>query len=580
MKNLFLALSFVLSLSASADTFTTHYDLDKPADGATNWGPAVRDNYDLIDTQMFVNATTTSDHIALATGAHKASAISILPGSAMCPGTLNVQAYLGCIDTSFAPFLGSGAVSIGTAQTITGQKTFTTPIIESGFTAGFLRTNSSGVFSSSPLVGADLPAPSLSSLGGVQSTTAVSHQFLTGVSISGSVTQAQPAASDVSGLAASATTDTTNASNITSGTLPAAQLPNPTSGTLGGVKSLAAVTHQFLTSIGTNGTPTQAQPAASDVSGLATSATTDTTNASNISSGTLSASRLPAFTGDITTSAGSSATTLATVNSNVGSFGSSTSIPSITVNGKGLITAASGNAVIAPAGTLSGATLAAGVTASSLTSVGTIATGVWNGTAVDAAHGGTGQTSLTANNVILGNGTSAVQFVAPSTSGNVLTSNGTTWTSTAPAASIARVASYTGVGSGTGVPNNADTSPNSSYMTWTKISDTSNDFNTTTGVYTCPAVGDFAVHFTAGWNGSSTGYRSVSLTQAGGASTVVNKGEIASTAGYVNAPSIDFTFHCTAITDTIAPSMYQNSGGGLGLQTASGYSYFSVYRVK
>jgi hypothetical protein len=48
------------------------------------------------------------------------------------------------------------------------------------------------------------------------------------------------------------------------------------------------------------------------------------------------------------------------------------------------------------------------------------------------AAGGTGATTLTANNVILGNGTSAVQFVAPGTSGNVLTSNGTTWSSTAP----------------------------------------------------------------------------------------------------------------------------------------------------
>lgn len=47
------------------------------------------------------------------------------------------------------------------------------------------------------------------------------------------------------------------------------------------------------------------------------------------------------------------------------------------------------------------------------------------------ANGGTGATSLTANNVLLGNGTSALQVVAPGASGNVLTSNGTTWTSTA-----------------------------------------------------------------------------------------------------------------------------------------------------
>jgi hypothetical protein len=46
--------------------------------------------------------------------------------------------------------------------------------------------------------------------------------------------------------------------------------------------------------------------------------------------------------------------------------------------------------VTAAAGTLSGATLASGVTASSLTSVGTIATGVWNGTAITGQYGGTG----------------------------------------------------------------------------------------------------------------------------------------------------------------------------------------------
>ena len=48
------------------------------------------------------------------------------------------------------------------------------------------------------------------------------------------------------------------------------------------------------------------------------------------------------------------------------------------------------------------------------------------------ANGGTGATTFTANNVLLGNGTSALQVVAPGTNGNVLTSNGTTWQSTAP----------------------------------------------------------------------------------------------------------------------------------------------------
>lgn len=49
--------------------------------------------------------------------------------------------------------------------------------------------------------------------------------------------------------------------------------------------------------------------------------------------------------------------------------------------------------------------------------------------------GGTGVATISANAVILGNGTSAVQTVAPGTNGNVLTSDGTTWTS-APASGV------------------------------------------------------------------------------------------------------------------------------------------------
>ena len=45
------------------------------------------------------------------------------------------------------------------------------------------------------------------------------------------------------------------------------------------------------------------------------------------------------------------------------------------------------------------------------------------------ASGGTGQATLTANNVLIGAGTSSVAFVAPGTSGNVLASNGTSWVS-------------------------------------------------------------------------------------------------------------------------------------------------------
>jgi hypothetical protein len=58
---------------------------------------------------------------------------------------------------------------------------------------------------------------------------------------------------------------------------------------------------------------------------------------------------------------------------------------------------------------------------------------------VTVAEGGTGATTLAANNVLLGNGTSALQTVAPGTAGNVLSSNGTTWTSAAPIASAGQI---------------------------------------------------------------------------------------------------------------------------------------------
>ena len=59
----------------------------------------------------------------------------------------------------------------------------------------------------------------------------------------------------------------------------------------------------------------------------------------------------------------------------------------------------------------------------------THATSLTLGSALPVASGGTGAATLTANNVLLGNGTSAVAFVAPGANGNVLTSNGTIWTS-------------------------------------------------------------------------------------------------------------------------------------------------------
>jgi len=94
--------------------------------------------------------------------------------------------------------------------------------------------------------------------------------------------------------------------------------------------------------------------------------------------------------------------------------------------GTGLATLTANNVVLGN-GTSNVQLVAPGTSGNVLVSNGT----TWSSTTVSPAGGGTGLTTLTANNVILGNGTSNVQLVAPGTNGNVLTSNGTTWASTA-----------------------------------------------------------------------------------------------------------------------------------------------------
>ena len=75
----------------------------------------------------------------------------------------------------------------------------------------------------------------------------------------------------------------------------------------------------------------------------------------------------------------------------------------------------------------------------SITTVGTIATGTWNATTIGVAKGGTGATTLTSNGIVYGNGTSAVGVTAAgvwdatNSIGQILSVNATgvpTWTNT------------------------------------------------------------------------------------------------------------------------------------------------------
>jgi hypothetical protein len=178
-------------------------------------------------------------------------------------------------------------------------------------------------------------------------------------------------------------------------------------------QATAAVNQSYLTG-------NQTITLSGDVSGSGTTAITTTLPTVNASPGAtahaslttnakglVTANSVGNHTGDVT-SVGL-ATTLATVNANVGTF------QGITVNAKGLVTAAVNQGYVTSSGVTS-LVAGTGLTGGTITTTGTMALSV----PVLTANGGTGQTTLTANAVLVGNGTSAI------TSSAITSDNGTT----------------------------------------------------------------------------------------------------------------------------------------------------------
>jgi len=113
------------------------------------------------------------------------------------------------------------------------------------------------------------------------------------------------------------------------------------------------------------------------------------------------------------------------------------------------------------------------------------------------ADGGTGASSFTANNVLLGNGTSAFQTVAPGASGNILTSNGTTWQSSAPSSG-----GVTSVSAGNGIAVSGTTAVTVSLDFYTGSSSTNTSYPI--GSYVCASSNSCCVQPLV--NASSTIY--------------------------------------------------------------------------
>jgi len=152
-----------------------------------------------------------------------------------------------------------------------------------------------------------------------------------------------------------------------------------------------------------------------------------------------------------------------------------------------------------------------GTVVTTATSTGISGSAITTGT-VGVSVGGTGANTLTANNVILGNGTSAVQFVAPGSNGNLLTSNGTTWTSAAaPAGGV------TSLNGQTGAITNTDYGVIGSYIVAASNTQTSGDYSTNTTI----AGSTLSV---SNVTGGSTGLSGSSGTTNVGASNITNLG--------------------------------------------------------
>ena len=139
-------------------------------------------------------------------------------------------------------------------------------------------------------------------------------------------------------------------------------------------------------------------------------------------------------------------------------------------------------------------------------------------TPITPAQGGTGLNTLTANNVILGNGTGNVIFIAPGTSGNVLTSNGSVWISQASAGGGNVTIGNTTIGIG----NTATSIGNLTLANTTIISGNANvtQVTATNGIFYNSNVVSANATVSSGYNAMSAG----NITVASGITVTVASG--------------------------------------------------------
>jgi hypothetical protein len=189
------------------------------------------------------------------------------------------------------------------------------------------------------------------------------------------------------------------------------------------------------------------------------------------------------------------------------------------------------------------------------------------GGTLTVARGGTGATTLTANNVILGNGTSAVQFVAPGTNGNILTSNGTTWTSAAAGVSLSGVTqSTTPFETSLGFEAGLNTTGASN----TFVGYQSGKANTTGASNTAVGRGSLDANTTGAAN-SSVGSNALGSNTTGGDNTAIGASALfGNTTGLSN-----IAIGISALFNNVSGN-YNTAVGGYALTTATGANCTAV----
>ncbi len=144
------------------------------------------------------------------------------------------------------------------------------------------------------------------------------------------------------------------------------------------------------------------------------------------------------------------------------------------------------------------------------------------------ANGGTGAATLTANAVLIGNGTSAVTAVAPGTTGNVLTSNGTTWTSAAAVSGTQQFTSSGSITAGQAVSLNS----NGTVSTTTGVSQTATFVPDTT----FSATNGYADYSFGSFYDSSTGWHfaGIGLGSSGNEAVYLSSYKVSSAGAITN----------------------------------------------